>query len=62
MKEDAFATPAELSAYSAANRLGYLIGSAQNVVDRWDSPLWQDLPDTALYIERLRKAIQEAKS
>ena len=61
MREDAFATPAELSTYSAANRLGYLIGCAQNVVDRWDSPLWKDLPNTAFYIEQLRKAIQEAK-
>lgn len=57
-----FATEKELAAYKAAHQLGYLIGSAQNVVDRWDSPLWKDLPNTALYIERLRKAIQEAKS
>ena len=62
MKEDTFATPAELSAYSAAHRLGYLIGSAQNVVDHWDSPWREDARSMTLCIGFLRKAIQEAKS
>lgn len=31
--------------------------AGQAVVERWDSPKWKDLPHTADYIHRLRKAI-----
>ena len=31
--------------------------AAQAVVDRWDTPLWKDVPSTAEYIGRLRAAL-----
>ncbi len=31
--------------------------AAQAVIDRWDTPLWKDVPATAEYIGRLRKAM-----
>ena len=31
--------------------------AAQAVVDRWDTPLWKDVPATAEYIGRLRAAL-----
>ncbi len=31
--------------------------AAQDVVDRWDTPLWKDTPATAHYIDRLRGAL-----
>jgi hypothetical protein len=34
-----------------------LKAAAQAVIERWDSPLWKDLPATADYIHRLRKAL-----
>ena len=34
-----------------------LIAAAQAVVDRWDTPLWKDVPATAEYIGRLRAAL-----
>lgn len=33
---------------------------AQAVVERWDTPLWKDVPHTAGYIEDLRGAIAGA--
>ena len=30
---------------------------AQTVVDRWDTPLWKDVPATAEYIGALRKEL-----
>ena len=30
--------------------------AAQAVIDRWDTPLWKDVPATAEYIGRLRPA------
>jgi hypothetical protein len=38
-----------------------LVEVAQAVVDRWESPLWKDLPATAGYIAGLRAAINKAK-
>lgn len=38
---------------------GELRAAAQAVVDRWDSPLWSDLPHTGEYIARLRKALEK---
>lgn len=34
--------------------------AAQAVVDRWDTPLWKDVPATAEYIGRLRAALASA--
>ena len=32
--------------------------AAQAVVDRWDTPLWKDVPATAEYINKLREALK----
>lgn len=37
-----------------------LLAAAQAVVDRWDSPLWANLPHTGEFIARLRTAIVKA--
>jgi len=34
-----------------------LVEAAQAVVDRWDTPLWKDVPRTGEFIGRLRDAI-----
>lgn len=34
-----------------------LIDAAKAVVERWDTPLWKDVPHTAEYIHRLRNAL-----
>ena len=39
--------------------LATLREAAQAVVDRWDTPLWKDVPATATYINALRAALQE---
>lgn len=36
--------------------------AAQAVVDRWDTPLWKDVPATAEYINRLRSALAEPET
>jgi len=54
-----------LEGYEARNRQGItptsgaadLRTAAQAVVDRWDTPLWKDVPATAEYIGRLRAAL-----
>ena len=33
--------------------------AAQAVIDRWDTPLWKDVPATAVFIGRLRAALGE---
>ena len=38
-----------------------LLDAAIAVIERWDSPLWKDLPATAEYIGRLRKAVNKAQ-
>ena len=38
-----------------------LLNAAMDVIERWDSPLWKDLPATAEYIERLRQAVAKAQ-
>ena len=38
-----------------------LLKEAIAVIERWDSPLWKDLPATAEYIRRLRKAVAKAQ-
>lgn len=37
--------------------LAELVDAAQAVLDRWDTPLWKDVPSTAEYIARLRAAL-----
>jgi len=37
--------------------LNDLIEAALAVVQRWDSPIWKDVPHTGVYIDKLRKAI-----
>lgn len=32
--------------------------AAQAVVDRWDTPVWKDVPATAVYINALRAALE----
>lgn len=36
-----------------------LLKAAKAVVERWDTPLWKDVPATARYINDLRAAITE---
>ena len=36
-----------------------LVEKAQAVVDRWDTPLWKDVPATAVYINELRDALAQ---
>lgn len=38
-------------------RLETLEEAAQAVIDRWETPLWKDVPATAEYIARLRAAL-----
>ena len=38
-----------------------LLDAAIAVIERWDSPLWKDLPATAEYIGRLRQAVNKAQ-
>jgi hypothetical protein len=33
--------------------------AAQAVIDRWDTPLWKDVPATATYINALREALAQ---
>ena len=33
--------------------------AAQAVIDRWDTPLWKDVPATAVFIEQLRAALEK---
>lgn len=38
-------------------RYGELLSAAKAVIERWNSPLWGDLPPTAEVIARLRDAV-----
>jgi len=40
-----------------SRNLDSVINSAREVVERWDAPLWKDIPATAIYIGRLRAAL-----
>lgn len=42
-------------------QFGELIAASQAVVDRWDTPLWKNVPHTAEFIERLRAALAKVK-
>lgn len=39
-----------------------LAEAAQAVIDRWDSPLWKDLPHTGESINELRQALAELEA
>jgi hypothetical protein len=49
----------ERDALRARNEL--LVEVAQAVVDRWDTPLWKDVPATAEFINDLRAVLQACK-
>jgi hypothetical protein len=53
--EDIINLREERDALQAKNKV--LLDAAQAVVDRWETPLWKDVPSTAEYIYRLRDAI-----
>ena len=40
-----------------SERCDELLTAAQAVIDRWDTPLWKNVPATGEYIGRLRVAI-----
>ena len=42
-------------------RCDELLSAAKAVIERWDSPLWKDLPPTAKVIVRLRDAVNKLK-
>jgi len=42
-------------------KLNNIRKEAQAVVDRWDTPVWKDVPATAEYINALRRALEETK-
>jgi hypothetical protein len=43
--------------HAEAERLTALVHAARAVVNRWDTPLWKDVPATAGFINRLRKLL-----
>lgn len=38
-----------------------LLDAAIAVINRWDTPLWKDVPATAIYINTLRQAVAKFK-
>ena len=38
-----------------------LLEAAKVVIERWDSPLWKDLPHTGEFIHKLREAVEGSK-
>jgi hypothetical protein len=44
-------------AETAERRCAELVAKAQAVVDRWDTPLWKDVPATAVFINELRTTL-----
>lgn len=38
-----------------------LVNAAQAMIDRWDAPLWKDVPSTAEFIGGLRASVAKAK-
>ena len=51
-----------LYAWNARNTDEALRDAAQDVVDRWDAPLWRDERPTAEYIYRLSDALDAART
>lgn len=46
----------------AAEQRDELLAAAQAMIDRWDTPLWKDVPSTAEYINALRNAVAKVKA
>lgn len=44
-----------------AKLIAELVESSDALIDRWNSPLWKDLPHTAEYIHKLRNVVDKAK-
>lgn len=44
-----------------SRRCGRLEAVAQAVVDRWDTPLWKNVPATGEFINRLRAVLREGE-
>lgn len=47
--------------YQLQEELARIKAAAQDVVERWHTPLWKDVPATAGYINALAKAIGEKR-
>ena len=45
----------------AAEQRDELLVVAQSLIDRWDTPLWKDVPATAEYINALRAVVAKVK-
>jgi len=54
---DAFQGATQMTNTTTTSGAADLRTAAQAVVDRWDTPLWKDVPATAEYIGRLRAAL-----
>ena len=47
--------------YIRADLVDELVGAMEEIIDRWDSPLWKDLPHTKTYIAKGRTALAKIK-
>jgi hypothetical protein len=56
-----FATEAELQAYRRTCQLGRLRLAVKELIDCWDSPHWKNAPATAVFINNLRRVMEETK-
>jgi hypothetical protein len=50
-----------LYAAPTAHTVEQLIATSQAVIDRWETPLWKDVPHTATYIYAMRDAVDAVK-
>ena len=51
------ANDAQVSSSATPKEGEELVRAAQAVVDRWDTPLWKDVPHTGEFIGKLREAL-----
>lgn len=58
---DAVYRKAQTQLATMAHQRDELLAAAQAVIERWDTPLWKDVPATAEYINALRSAVAKAK-
>ena len=47
--------------YIRADLVDDLVEALEEIIDRWDSPLWKDLPHTKTYIAKGRTALAKIK-
>ena len=47
--------------YIRVDLVDELAGALKEIIDRWDSPLWKDLPHTGTYIAKGRTALTKIK-